>query len=152
MERKILQINVNHSRAAQDLAIQKSLEDAFEVVCMSEPYTVPDRDTFFSDTMGTVAIYGNPSLCGRMNLVDRGRGFVAVATNSEILYSCYISPNIQFDDFEFILQELGDSIKNQEGKQIVITGDFNSKHSAWGSRIEDSRGRTLLDWITQYKL
>lgn len=51
-----------------------------------------------------------------------------------------------------MLQELGDSIKKQEKKHIVITGDFNSKHSAWGSRNEDVRGRTLLDWITQHKL
>lgn len=152
MERKILQINVNHSRATQDLAMQRSLEDAYEIVCMSEPYSVPARDTCFSDTNGLVAICGNPGLCSRISLLDRGKGFVAVETDTEAIYSCYISPNICLDEFESLLQDLGNSITKQEGRHVIVTGDFNSKHNAWGSKKEDARGRTLLDWIAQHKL
>lgn len=47
MEMKILQINTNYSRVAQDLAIQRDLEELVGIICTS---STPRRETWFSDT------------------------------------------------------------------------------------------------------
>lgn len=152
MALKVLQVNTNHSKVAQDLAIQRSLEDLMGVLCITEPYRVPTQDFWFSDNTGKAAILGAPMICNKIKLMDRGNGFVAIKTDAELFYSYYISPNNSLEDFDLFLQELGDSLTKYEGDSIIITGDFNTKHKAWGSKTEDNRGWVLLEWIVQHKL
>lgn len=152
MEMRVLQINTNHSRIAQDLAIQRCLEELYDVICISEPYLMPIQESWYLDDNGVAAIYENPTLRGKINLADRGKGYVAARKDSVILYSCYVSPNSSPNEFDLFLQNLGDSIKRLERQPIIVTGDFHAKHSAWGFKKEDGRGRMLLEWMAQHRL
>lgn len=152
MAQRIVQINVNHCRSAQDLAVQRMFEVSAGVLCISEPYLVPPRENWVSDLLGSAAIYGDLQKCVNFKAIARGNGFVAAMVSTTILYSCYISPNVSLEDFEIFLRDVGDSIAQLRGKSIIITGDFNSKHRAWGSKISNSRGNVLMEWIALHRL
>lgn len=152
MVQKVIQINVNHCKAAQDLAVQRMLEEAAGVLCISEPYPAPARDSWIIDLTGRAAIVGNMSLCKSFKMITQGNGFIAAQVCDEVFFSCYISPNVAAEEYEIFLQDLGDSIEHLRGKPIIVTGDFNAKHSAWGSRKDDNRGGILLEWIAQHGL
>lgn len=150
---KILQINLNHSKVAQDLAVQRAMEDGANVILVSEPYKISAHDCWFFDENGLAAIYRNPLICKESaRLIDRKPRFVAVKVGITCFYSCYISPNRSIEDFDLFLQALSDSIHLHGKVSTVISEDFNAKHGAWGSRVEDSRGRILTDWISQHGL
>lgn len=149
---KVLQVNINHSRATQDLAIQKSLEDMVGVLCVSEPYNILERDAWFSDNTNRAAILGFPRFCNKIKRVDQGDGFVAAKIEAGLIYSCYISPNSSREEYEQFLQNLSNSLTKQGRNPIIITGDFNAKHKAWGSKRENNRGQLVLEWIVQHKL
>ena len=44
------------------------------------------------------------------------------------------------------------SSKHYKHKTVVICGDFNSKHTIWGSTETDQKGIYLNDWITINKM
>lgn len=67
------------------------------------------------------------------------------------LYSCYISPNIDINSFEAILNEIMNDVQNT-GDEVIITGDFNAKSSLWGSPHTDSRGEKIGDWTNVLNL
>lgn len=53
-------------------------------------------------------------------------------------------PNIKTSDFEQYFLSLGNN--------YIAGGDFNSKHHAWGSRIVNTRGRSLINFTTTKNL
>ena len=46
-----------------------------------------------------------------------------------IIINVYIPP---FSDFDNILCELDGILKNQQGTDVIMTGDFNAKNKIWG--------------------
>lgn len=155
MAAKILQINANHARAAQYLALQKAIEDNIGLVLISEPYRVPSQDDppWFVDTNKLAAIYINTRCCSESaQLLDQGPGYVAVRIGRYKFYSCYISPNKPIDEFELYLQNLSTSLERNGRTQSIIAGDLNAKNALWGSRTEDIRGRILAEWTAQHDL
>lgn len=53
---KIVQINLNKSRGAQDLMVQYMLEGRMEVAFVSEPNRIP-RGKWLGDAYGLAAVY-----------------------------------------------------------------------------------------------
>jgi len=92
----ILQVNLNHSKAAQDLMIHNTTSGAFGLVAVSEPNGVPSTDPrWFSSTeeKPCAAVFW-PGLRGGPPCVifDRGPGFVAVTWGELTVMSCsYLS-------------------------------------------------------------
>lgn len=103
---KILQVNLNHSRVAQDLLIHTAREGKFGLICISEPYNIPKG--WASDELNKAAIMtlGYP---GISDIIFRGKGFVAVDWNN-ICY-CYLSPNQVRNELEEILDDLLDKLQ-----------------------------------------
>lgn len=75
-----------------------------------------------------------------------GQGYVWIRLKGIRIYSCYISPNTQITEFETFLGDLERSIRSGDG-EIVISGDFNAKHSDWDPRHNDRRGDILSTWL-----
>lgn len=73
-------------------------------------------------------------------------GFRWIASAGMRIYSCYWSPNTSISDYRDFLFRLERSIRTATG-EILLAGDFNAKHSDWGSRINDPRGEALSDMI-----
>lgn len=53
---KVIQLNLNHCEAAQDLLVQTISELEIEVAIISEPYKVPTDGRWISDRTGKAAI------------------------------------------------------------------------------------------------
>lgn len=148
MAHKILQANINHSAAAQDLLIQTMAEWAIQVAVVSEPYYVPSRDNWVGDESGTAAIVTSISVGTPPPVpIKRGPGYVAVRWREIILVGIYFSPNRPLCEFEAFLDDLGAFVRQLPSCPVVVAGDFNAKSPAWGSPATDVRGRALLDWV-----
>lgn len=140
MNFKVLQCNVNHSWAAQDLIEQSMIEVGAGVCVIAEPIRIPSSGHWVGSGDGRAAIKWIPETLQRSCfLVKKGQHSVTVRCGDVYLTSCYVSPNINIYRFQEFLEELSVSLRDLVGKQIVC-GDFNAKSALWGSPITDTRG------------
>ena len=60
--------------------------------------------------------------------------------------SLYISPNTPLDkaDLKALIQQLP--------RPFLLLGDFNAKHSLWGSPVDDVQGRTVVEVMLEENL
>lgn len=141
---RILQINLGHCRAAQDLMQQMAVEHKADMIAVSEQYHCPSTNTnWYQDDSHTAAIY---AVRGGVTGSGSGDGFVWVETNALRLYSVYVSPNITLQEFDLKLQGLETHIRSATFRvPTVVCGDFNAKSTEWGCPATDKRGAALAD-------
>lgn len=152
MDITIVQANLDRNRTAIDLLFQNTYERKTDIALISEPCKSKIRTTWFTDTnKDATIIIINPKLKAK-NEETNCKGFVWIEVGNTIIYSCYVSPNIDIKEYETYLQDLGTSISKHNNKKVVIGGDFNSKSYVWGPNTEDKRGRILLEWMAQLDL
>jgi hypothetical protein len=56
--------------------------------------------------------------------------------------SCPLRHNISTNDYTTLLQSLG--------SRFLIGGDWNAKHTAWGARLFNPKGRNFLQALASY--
>ena len=143
---RILQLNLNHCAAAQDLLEQTVFENNIDVALLSEQYSQRSESTWATDISGKAAIWsckGQPFIsCSKDHNWANIRGIYFV--------SCYAPPSISIKDFEDFLLEL--ALETRGKSPVIIAGDFNAWSTAWGSRHTNHRGRLLLEFISQTNL
>lgn len=144
---KILQGNLNHCAAAQDLARQTIQEWNIDLAVFAEPYRAPERGDWLSDTNGLAVIVcpaapNTPSA----KLRERGRGYVACEWRGLAIVAAYHSPNSTLADFETFLGALSGVVHRLQPLPVIIAGDLNAKSEEWGSPRTDARGDALADW------
>ncbi|XP_075983175.1 uncharacterized protein LOC142981264 [Anticarsia gemmatalis] len=149
----LLQANLNHCAAAQDLLLQSMAQWLIHVAVVSEPYMVPARDNWVGDLTGTAALvrlasHGSPPF----EKVARGRGCVAASMGSVTVVACYCSPNCVPSDFERFLQEVSRLVRWAHPSPVLVAGDFNAKSVAWGSPATNARGQALEEWAVSLGL
>ncbi|KLV34219.1 hypothetical protein AB894_15215 [Piscirickettsia salmonis] len=147
---RLLQANINHCAAAQDLLLQSMAQWSINVAVVSEPYFVPPRDHWVADLDGSVTIIssaaaGTPTL----ESAQRGRGCVAARFGEIAVVGVYFSPNRTLVEFHNSLRELVDVVVGFRSLPVLVLGDFNAKNLAWGSRLTDVRGRMVEDWALE---
>ncbi len=147
----LLQINVNRSPRAQDLAQATACARGADFIVISEPdlKVTKRRDAYCNKNVCACIV--NVSKKFSVYKCGGGRCFAWILTNGCFIYSVYISPNCKFEEFISHLDALKDEITKNGGKSIV-TGDFNAKNTYWGGRQTDRRGRTLLEWAYALEL
>ncbi len=138
---KILQINLNHCEAAQELLTQTVYERNVDVVIICEQYKNLSSDTWVSDSTKKAAIW----TCGDKMMQDKPLTHKSFYTRVKIggihFYSCYLPPSLPQSVFEKVLDELvGDA---HATKPNIIAGDFNAWALEWGSRSTNQRGHAL---------
>ncbi|KAK2574827.1 hypothetical protein KPH14_013049, partial [Odynerus spinipes] len=126
-------------------------EKAADVVLISEQYRDRDGPGWYSDDLGTAAIW-IPNL-RRFNVADHGSGsgFAWVRSRDVTYVSCYLTPNEPIADFRAKLDGLEDAVRDMEG-ELVVAGDFNAKALEWGEPWPDSRGGRVLDMASRLGL
>lgn len=141
---RVVQINLNHCEAAQDVLQQTIRDERADVVIISEPYKVPDSPVWTHDKVKQAAIW----TCGRLAFQEtytNMEGFVRAKINGVHLYSCYARPSWTQREFEDMIDAL---IADAQGRSpVIIAGDFNAWATEWGSRRTNNRGRALLEAI-----
>ncbi|XP_045538270.1 uncharacterized protein LOC123721951 [Papilio machaon] len=137
----ILQANVNHCVAAQDLLIQTAAQWKIDVAIVAEPYFVRARDDWAGDRDGSVAIVAwrrtGPT---PFESVTKGSGWVLASLGGIAVIGVYFAPSRSFADFERMLAEVGALVADVHPTPVVVAGDFYDKSSAWGSPVTDLRG------------
>lgn len=151
-ELEVLYCNLNRSRPAHDIMTKTAQELAIDISCCSEPnWTTVSENGWTSDTEKATGI---KITSNKTKLTARGGGnghcWIALA-DAVVVYSCYISPNTSFQCFQQSLQDLGNSLRNQAMPSLIF-GDFNAKSRTWGSRLNDERGKHLLEWAANNDL
>ncbi|KAL4083587.1 hypothetical protein QTP88_028903 [Uroleucon formosanum] len=141
---RVLQINIGVGRAAQELAMATANRVEVDVLIISGQYPDCGEDTgWYPDSNDRAAI----AVLGSISVDKIGPpmpGFRWLEMKGYRLYSCYISPNVRFPEFEAFLAGLEASVR---GASCPVVIDFNSKSPEWGSPFEDNRGRVLADLI-----
>lgn len=155
---KILQINLNRCRLAQEIMIHNACELKADVVIISESYRcLPE---WSGDTNGDAAVWvtGFRGKFATLTPITAAKGIVAVEVDDIIIISCYCLPprpnrkmdfGSYMDELEAIIFKL-----RAPGKEIVLAGDLNAKSPSWGGggRKTDTGGRLCMGLLDRHGL
>ena len=150
---RILQINLNRCRLAQELMVQSAWEMAVDAVIISEPYRqLPEWE---NDGVGDASIWVT-GFSGRFPGVTRNirtAGIVVADVDETVIVSCYCSPNRR-TDFTAYIDEVEEILKEVKipGKGLILAGDFNAKATVWGGKETDKRGNLLVGLLARQGL
>lgn len=148
---KIIQLNLNHCEAAQDLLTQIVRDLNVDIAILSEQYkNFPNLQAWVSDEKSRAAVW----ICSDTFIQDIPRvskvGFAWVKVNDIYVYSVYAPPSLSQVEFENLLDNLGEDAGQRE--QVIIAGDFNAWALEWGSRETNIKGKALLDFVASLGL
>lgn len=142
---KILQCNINHCWDAHHLLQQYMVEQDVAIAIIAEPVHI--SEDWICSTDEKAAICWKPKILRtKGRIVTSGEGYVALKFDDTIIFSCYISPNRNIQEFEEYVDNIDYEVKRLKPANFLICGDFNSKARTWGSRYTDLRGTYLEDW------
>lgn len=141
---KYLQINLNCCEAAQALLHQVAAEESVDFILASEFHRT-EGPNWHPDATGKAAVVNVKK--ARLDNEGMGEaGFRWVSAHGLRLYSCYWSPNTTIGEFTDFISRLEVSIRS-EATEVILTGDFNAKHSDWGCPTNDKRGEVLIAMV-----
>jgi len=141
---KYLPIHLNCCKAAQALLHQVAAEEAVDFILTSKFHS-EEGPNWHADASGKAAIVNRNKM--RLDKEGLGEGgFRWVTVQGTRLYSCYWSPNSTTQDYKDFVTRLERSIRS-ETTEVILTGDFNAKHTEWGCPKNDKRGNILTDMI-----
>ncbi|XP_033317162.1 uncharacterized protein LOC117214901 [Bombus bifarius] len=149
---RILQINLNRCRLAQDLLYQRAMELRPDIVVISEPNR--QLPYWYNDAKGDASIwvtFFNGKLPDGSTMV-KGERVVGICAGDTFLISGYCSPNIGKQEYGEYMDKLAsmteDGTRNYD--KVVVAGDFNTKTTCWGGTTTDKRGRVLMETLCGY--
>lgn len=125
-----------------------------DLVLVSEPNKSRCKDSrWFTDARKDAAIY-TMGVSSGVSDYGYGNGYVWIKTVSYKIYSCYVSPNIDLQAYERIIEEIStDVLSNRRDTKIVLTGNFNAKSPVWGGQVaEDRRGEIMTTFLMATEL
>ncbi|KAG5880287.1 hypothetical protein JTB14_020033 [Gonioctena quinquepunctata] len=136
---KIIQANLNRSRAAHDLASAIVAEKNVDLLIVSEPNKkLIESQAWLKDERGDVAaLFLNKSV--EVNKVSRKRGFLWIHMSHCCMIMINISPNTGLDNYKRQLEEALEYGRGS-GEEFCLVGDINAKAHQWGSPVVDVRG------------
>ncbi|XP_073821308.1 uncharacterized protein [Musca autumnalis] len=142
---KFIQLNLNHCEAAQDLLKQTVRELEVDLAIISEPYKNISSANWLCDKSGTTSIWSlNKPI---QNALNSATGFVRATFAGLTVYSCYIPPRHDIEDYRRIITDLTNDAASRGS--ILIAGDFNAWATEWGCPRTNERGRILLESFAQ---
>ena len=140
---RLIQINLNHCEAAQDLLAQTIREKNIDVAILSEPYRNRGGSVWVKDQTGQAALWTCGEQAFQEIMEHPEEGFIRAKVKGIHIYSCYAPPSATLVEYERMLAAL---VLDARGRwPIIIGGDFNAWALEWGSRITNVRGRVLLE-------
>ena len=138
---KVLQLNTNHSKTAQDLLWQTVAEHNVDVAILSEPYKCIDSPNWVTDSEKQAALWVLGNKTPECKMTTSNRGFTWVKLEGTYYVSCYAPPRWTIEDFKHMLTALELELRGKS--PILIAGDFNAWSTTWGSNFTNPRGRLV---------
>lgn len=144
--------NVQKQPASHDLIHNLSIVQSAGIIMLTEPnLKLAEKDTYFCDEETHATLSVTRYLKGKTTNWYRGEFFVAMKYRNINVINCYCNDNRNKEAFEKQLDQLEIYIKNCSG-EIMLVGDFNSRHVQWGDVLSNTRGETLYDFIISNNL
>jgi len=118
---------------------------SIDIAILSDTYSSKHEGVWHQSSDGGAAIWS----CGKnpIQLTHRmtHRWFVRARANNVYIYSCYLPPRVQIQEFQAVLEDI---IQDAQDKSpIIIAGDFNAWSTDWGSKRNNPRGLILADTL-----
>lgn len=145
---RIIQVNLNHCQAAQDILEQTVREMNIDVAIISEQYKDLDSPSWISSTSGKAAIWA----CGKLAIHENHKDFdfVRAKVDGIHIFGYYHSPNTEWEVYQASVDRLASSARGLT--PMLIGGDFNAWSTEWGSSETNTRGRGLLETFSSLKV
>ena len=140
----VLQGNMHRSSTAHDLLGQICFEKHADIILISEQYRNRQEPGWYTDNLGTAAIWNRDPRNIHITDHGSGSGFVWVRHKQTYYVSVYLTPNQSINEYKAALEVLEDADRDIQG-ELVIAGDLNAKAPDWGEARSDSRGRLVTD-------
>lgn len=146
---EFIQINNNTSPCSMDVTMLLGNKLKTDFLLMSEPNlnkarNFQDANCIRDENIDTF-IYEDPEPFPIVRLGCRS-GFAWVEKEHIIVFSCYVSPSINAEVFQRLLEDVI-LVAHRSKKPVVLCGDFNTKYAAWGRYVTNSRGELLMNIV-----
>lgn len=150
-ELRLAQLNMNKSRAVQELMSKYIEEKGIDIVFGQEPNdNYVKRGKYFCDKRCDSFLYIHNDIA--VASVVEEEGFVAVEMEDIVVVSCYFSPNRDLDEFKIFMGRLDEIIKIFNKKGCIMAGDLNAMTPAIGSKRTNARGKILEEFVAENEL
>lgn len=152
-ELTILQINLNHCAAAQDLAIQTASEINASLLIASEPYNSVNLANHITSSDGLAAIITVDRIIKLVKLIS-SKGLVVVRINNLLVISVYCSPNEPIASLYGTLDAISSAVRTHRltTAGCIVAGDPNAWSRQCGSKKTNNRGEALEELMAQLDL
>ncbi|XP_071450680.1 uncharacterized protein [Hetaerina americana] len=138
---RVMQQNLNHCEAAQDLLLQTVTEVKPDLLLISESYRKHERLHWISDSTGKATIWSCNGLPFQSTNENEQGGFVMAKLEDIHFYSCYAPPSYDMRAFADFLDRLTADAGGHS--PVAIAGDFNSRAVDWVSKVTNPKGQAL---------
>lgn len=105
------------------------------------------------DGYGGSAIFIKNSFNYRKVVIDNLSGnsqavAIAIPKSQIVVVSVYLAPSVTVEDFEEDITKMFESLRNY--RKVIIGGDWNAHHIAWGNASCDRKGGIFMELVNQY--
>lgn len=142
---------MHRGKVAHDLLPQIAIEQAADIIFVSEQYSKMRNGLWFEDNSETTAIWIPNTSYRRPRRSGKGDGFVWLQFGHITLISCYLTPSDNIEEFQRKIDGIED-IARDIGGHLLVAGDFNSRAIEWGMQTTNSRGRRILEMAARIGL
>ena len=118
---KVLQHNLNHCDAAQDLLMQTVCDWKIDVVIITDPYKPQRTNQRASDVTGKAAIWSCGKLLFQDNIDSTQKSFVRTKLGNLHFYSCYALPSLKMEEFTDLIDRLVEDAREQWSSPETLT-------------------------------
>ncbi|CAB0040047.1 unnamed protein product [Trichogramma brassicae] len=141
---RILQLNLNHCEAAQDLLCDTIIRMRIDVAILCEQYkNLAPPNTWLADADGQAAIWVHGGIPVQERPARVHPYFAWARIGGIFFFSVYAPPRLSEREFSALLANITEEARGR--RPLVIAGDFNAWSTEWGCRETRPRASILLD-------
>ncbi|CAB0041120.1 unnamed protein product [Trichogramma brassicae] len=141
---RILQLNLNHCEAAQDLLCDTISRLRIDVAILCEQYkNLAPPNTWLADADGQAAIWVHGGIPVQERPARVHPYYAWARIGGIFFFSVYAPPRLFERDFSALLANITEEARGR--RPLVIAGDFNAWSTEWGCRETRPRATILLD-------
>ncbi|CAB0040882.1 unnamed protein product, partial [Trichogramma brassicae] len=141
---RILQLNLNHCEAAQDLLCDTISKLRIDVAILCEQYkNLAPPITWLADADGKAAIWVHGGIPVQERPARVHPYFAWARIGGIFFFSVYAPPRLSEREFSALLANITEEARGR--RPLVIAGDFNAWSTEWGCRETRPRASILHD-------
>ncbi|CAB0029871.1 unnamed protein product [Trichogramma brassicae] len=141
---RILQLNLNHCEAAQDLLCDTIGKLRIDVAILCKQYkNLAPPNTWLADADGQAAIWVHGGIPVQERPARVHPYFAWARIGGIFFFSVYAPPRLSESEFSALLANITEETRGR--RPLVIAGDFNAWSTEWGCRETRPRASILLD-------